>query len=289
MTGIVFDIQKFCVHDGPGIRTTVFLKGCMMSCLWCHNPESLQQKIQLSYDNEKCLSCKACSQCPNEVHVFEEQNHTVNFKNCKACGKCIELCPVNALKLIGKEMTVDEIMSQVLKDKKYYDSSSGGVTFSGGESTMQFDFLLELLKASKANGISTAIETNGIIPRERLEQLVELVDIFLFDFKATNETDHKNFTNVDKSIVLSSLEFLDSRSANIILRCPIIPNYNDNKEHFDAIKSLRNKYNSINSVDIMAYHDIGRHKWEQVGLDYKLKDVKSATPQEKERWEQLIK
>ncbi len=289
MTGIVFDIQKFCVHDGPGIRTTVFLKGCMMNCLWCHNPESLDQKIQLSFDSESCLSCKACLVCPNNVHVFEGQQHKVNFKDCKACGKCVEACQPKALKLIGKEMTVEEIMSEVLKDKKYYDSSSGGVTFSGGEATMQFDFLLELLKASKDSGISTAIETNGVVPKEKLEKLVDFVDIFLFDYKATNETQHKNFTRVDKSKVMESLELLDSKNAKIILRCPIIPGYNDNDEHFQAIRELKSKYTSISSVEIMAYHDIGRHKWEQVGLDYILKDLKSATKEDKEVWEQLIK
>ncbi len=289
MNGIVFDIQKFCVHDGPGIRTTVFLKGCMMNCLWCHNPEALSPKIQLSYDKEKCNMCGACSECKNNVHEFDDKTHKVNFKNCKGCGLCVELCPASALKLIGKKMNAKDVIKEVLKDKKYYESSSGGVTFSGGEATMQFDFLLELLKLSKENGISTALETNGVIEEEKLKILLEYVDLFLFDYKATNDTKHKEFTKVSKSKVLSTLDFLNQNNAKIILRCPIIPTYNDNEEHFKAIKDIKDKYQNIISVDIMGYHDIGRHKWEQIGLDYKLKDLKSATKEQKLIWEEKIK
>lgn len=289
MKGIVFDIQKFCVHDGRGIRTTVFLKGCMMRCLWCHNPESLSPKIQLSYDKSKCSSCGSCKVCPNNVHKIESNIHTVEFNKCNACGLCIDNCPNVALKLIGEEMSSEYVISEVLKDKKYYDSSGGGVTFSGGEATMQFEFLLELLKLSKENGISTALETNGIVSQEHLEKLIEYTDLFLFDYKVTNVENHKLFTNFDRDKVLDTLEILNKKNAEVVLRCPIIPTVNDNIEHFDAIKEISGKYKNITSVDIMPYHDIGRYKWEQIGLEYTLMNLKTVDKEVKQSWEEMLK
>lgn len=289
MKGIVFDIQKFCLYDGPGIRTVVFLKGCTLNCLWCHNPESINRKIQLSYDKNKCNKCCACSMCNEGVHIVNSENHIVQFGNCKNCGLCVEVCPMNALKLVGKEVTAEEVVKEILKDKKYYDSSNGGVTFSGGEPTVQFEFLLELLKLCKQNNIMTALETNGIVSKNKLRELTKYVDIFLFDYKISDVEEHKKFTNMEIENVLASLEILNKENAQVVLRCPVIPTINDNIEHFRTIKKLKSKYSNIVSVDIMAYHSTGKYKWEQIGLEYSLMDIKTVDYEQKELWENLIR
>ncbi len=288
MKGIVFDIQKFSIHDGPGIRTTVFLKGCMMHCLWCHNPESLSPKIQLSYDKGSCTNCGACKVCPHGVHTHEHREHRVTFADCVACGDCVSNCPTQALTLIGKEMTPKEVIAEVVKDKRYYDSSGGGVTFSGGEATLQFDFLLELLKEARQEGISTALETNGVIEINRLQKLIPLVDIFLFDYKVTNPEKHLQYTGQSQDRVLASLDLLAQEEAETILRCPIIPGYNDNQQHFTAIRALKNRYPNITKVEVMAYHDSGRYNWENLGLPYTLMDVKNVSQEQKRLWEAAI-
>lgn len=289
MKGIVFDIQKFCLHDGPGIRTTVFLKGCDMRCQWCHNPESFEPKVQLGFLEKNCTLCRACEAvCPMKVHSFHDEKHHIKRDDCISCGRCVDACPADALKLIGKEIDTEEVIREVLKDKKYYQTSKGGVTFSGGEATMQFDFLKELLTKAKDNELHTALETNGLINAERLKVLCQLVDLFLFDYKLTNNEEHKRWTGVGNDVISSNLELLSKDGKEVILRCPIIPGVNDTEEHFEGIKAVKERYSNISKAEIMAYHDIGRNKWKEVGLDYKLQELKSATSDEKKKWESLI-
>ena len=189
MVGIVMDIQKFCLQDGPGIRTTIFLKGCNMKCKWCHNPESMELAPVLMYLSEKCIGCKACvRECSNGVHFFEEKTHKIDRSKCTACGACVDTCLYQALSISGTFMTVDEVMKEIVKDDKYYTSSDGGVTFSGGEATLQFNFLLELMKRCKEKGYSVALDTNGLVSPERLKELAKLTDVFLLDYKVTGES-----------------------------------------------------------------------------------------------------
>lgn len=288
--GIVFDIQKFCVHDGPGIRTSVFLKGCMMRCPWCHNPESTKKEIQLSFESGRCVSCGKCTEvCSCGVHsILPGGGHKVDYNKCIACGKCAAKCPLDCLKLIGKEMSVREVMDEVVKDRKYYQSSGGGVTFTGGEPTVQFDFLAALLALAKEENLHTCIETNGVISRERIIALAKLTDLFLLDYKATGKA-HKVLTGVDEKVVLDTLDTLDELGCPVILRCPVVQGINDSEEHFVAIKKIRRSFFCVMDVEILPYHSFGVHKWRSIGADCSLEPLKSATPEMKAEWEEKIR
>jgi pyruvate formate lyase activating enzyme len=285
--GIVFDIQRFSVYDGPGIRTSVFLKGCMMRCPWCHNPESLRPEPQLAFTADQCLMCGRCAAvCPEGVHTFGE-GHKVDFPRCKACGRCVAACPAGCLKIFGREMSAEQVMAYVLKDEKYYRGSGGGITVTGGEPTFQYDFLMELLRSARRSGLNTCIETNGIIDRERLLRLLPLVDLFLLDYKATGGG-YPRFTLFDEKRVVDTLDILEANLARVVLRCPIIPGYNDTEEHFAAVRALRKKYRCIQAAEIMAYHSSALRKWRSLGMAYALEGLGSASKEQKELWEKKI-
>lgn len=287
--GVVFDIQKFSMHDGPGIRTTVFLKGCNIRCLWCHNPESFIVAPQLSFNRENCSSCGACIRiCPAGVHRMTEEGHQVDFSRCIACGTCIGECPRHCLKIFGKEMSSEEVFEEVKKDNIYYLSSGGGVTISGGEPTVQFEFLMEILRRCKESEIHTCVETNGIVSEHKFQKLAELVDMFLLDYKATGEERHKELTGYTNQDMLHNLAYLASIGKPVLLRCPIIPGINDTEEHFQKIREWRQKYSNIKSVEIMAYHSLGKTKWDSLGKDYKLHEIGDTDATLKKRWEEKV-
>lgn len=287
--GIVFDIQKFSVHDGPGIRTTVFLKGCNIRCLWCHNPESFTVLPQLSYSRTKCVSCGACVRvCPTGVHRITAAGHQVDFSRCKACGACIEECPEQCLKIFGREMSAEEVLTEVLKDKVYYESSGGGVTVSGGEPTVQFEFLMELLRLCKEAGLHTCVETNGVVTEEKFREMAALVDLFLLDYKATGSQQHKELTGHTNEKVLENLRYLADIGKAVILRCPVIPGLNDTEEHFQTIREWKHRYPNIDHVEIMAYHSLGKSKWDSLGKDYSLKEMEDVDVALKKQWEEKI-
>lgn len=285
MEGIVMDIQKFCLQDGPGIRTTVFLKGCNMKCKWCHNPESMELEPVLMFQKEKCSRCGSCEGvCPGKVHSLAEGIHTIERQRCTACGACVKVCMNEALSITGEKMDSSRVMEEVEKDEKYYRSSGGGVTFSGGEATIQYEFLLDLLKESKKRGYHTALETNGFLSRKHLEGLHPYTDLFLLDYKITGE-DHKKWTGASGEGVEKTLDFLQEKGCAVTLRCPVIPGINDNQMHFEAIRKKKEKYSCISKVEIMAYHSIGKMKWEQCGKQYSLGHIKTVKAEEKKLWE----
>ena len=271
--GTVFNIQKFCINDGPGIRTTVFLKGCMLDCKWCHNPESKKSRPQLMLHAERCIGCGECaSVCPHGLHSFEDGIHTIDRDSCSACGSCADVC-VGALELCGYERTVDEIMAEVLKDSAFYKNSGGGMTLSGGEPFMQHEFALELLKSAKEHGLHTCIETCGYVDTKILEKFIPYVDIFLWDIKETDDERHKQYTGVSNAKILSNLSLLNEKGASVVLRCPLIPGYNLRDEHLYAIGELAESLGCVTRVDVEPYHPLGSSKSQALGIDYPLGDT----------------
>ena len=275
MTGKILNVQRFCTHDGPGIRTTVFLKGCPLHCVWCHNPESQARHAEILYNEERCVNCLRCvAACPNGQHRAAEGKHLFDREGCVACGKCVSpLC--GALELFGKPTTAEEILEEVLRDKPFYDNSGGGLTLSGGEPLYQVDFCLELLQKAKANGLHVCMETCGLTTPEILEKVAPLVDIFLFDYKETDPERHKAYTGADNAQILQNLRRLNALGKQIVLRCPIIPTLNDREDHFAGIGRLAEELSCVSEVCVEPYHAYGSSKYGRLGKAYALPQVKA--------------
>lgn len=264
MNGMIFDIQRSSVVDGPGIRTTVFLKGCNLKCKWCHNPESQSFKQQMMFYKDKCTGCGKCKEvCPN------------NLEKCDFCGKCVLYCPHDARQLCGKEYSADEVIKEVIKDKIFYETSCGGVTFSGGECMMQIDFLEEVLKKCKENEIHTAVDTAGNVSWESFERILPYTDLFLYDVKCFTEELHKEGTGVSNKKILENLRKIsESFSGDIIIRIPVITGFNDDIEELkkiaDMLKSIKHT-----SVELLPYHRMGENKYNAIDMEYTSYEVPS--------------
>ncbi len=248
MDGLIFDIQKFCINDGPGIRTTVFFKGCPLHCVWCHNPESQSRDRQIMFYADKCTHCGKC------------KNLTIDNTDF--------LCPNEAKEICGKTISSDEVITEVMKDYEFYKNSGGGITLSGGEPLFQFDFALELLCKAKENNLHTAIETCGFADKNKIMQIAEHTDLFLFDFKEADHELHKTYTGVDNALIMENLSLLNELKKDIILRCPIIPGYNDRQENYDKISELANTITSIKNIEIEPYHALGEGKYAALEKQY---------------------
>ncbi|NSW53232.1 MAG: glycyl-radical enzyme activating protein [Anaerolineae bacterium] len=286
MTGLVFDIQRCSLHDGPGIRTTVFLKGCQLNCQWCHNPESIAFGPELFYTAEDCIDCLACvAACQfGAQQAGANGTHGFDHARCTACGACVAVCPVNALKLVGTPMTVEAVMAQVERDRDFYRRSGGGGTLSGGEPMMQFAFTRALLSAAKEAGIHTALETNGAAPWEHYAELLPLVDLVLFDFKATDSAIHRQLTGMGNERILENLERLYRAGKPIVLRCPLVPGINDDAGHLRGIAAVSQRYPQLSGIEVMAYHNLGTAKSVRLGATAPLPGLPSATPDQRSRW-----
>ena len=265
MKAIISDIKHFAVHDGDGIRTTVFFKGCPLKCVWCHNPEGIGYKPQLAYYENKCIGCMECeSACRYGAHS-SDGFHVFDREKCIGCGSCESVCLGDALKFYGKSVTVEKLLPKLLEDKAFYDNSGGGVTLSGGECLMQADFCEELLKALKEKGIHTAVDTCGFVSRTVLDRVMPYTDIFLYDLKAFDEETHIRCTGQSNALILENLRYLDSCGKKCEIRIPYVPGYNDDQmEKLAAfVKTLKN----VTKVKVLAYHNYAGSKYESLGME----------------------
>jgi pyruvate formate lyase activating enzyme len=279
--GIVFDIQHYAIYDGPGIRTTVFFKGCPLRCAWCHNPESQRPAPEVGYVRERCQACGSCvAVCPAGALQLTDEGVRRDVKLCKACAMCVEACPNGARELIGREMSVADVVDGVVRDKPFYDNSGGGVTLSGGEPTMQRDFLLSLLAALKREGIHTALETCGFFQENLVDSLVAVVDVFLYDIKHIDLEAHKRFTGVSSERVLNNFTaILDSvGSQRILPRVPVIPGFNADLQVLDEITDFLRQAGYSGPVHLMPYNRMARTKYEKVGMGSKYADMGELAP-----------
>ena len=269
-TGTVFNIQRYSIHDGPGIRTTVFLKWCPLNCWWCQNPESQLSGREMVFWEDRCIGCGACSTiCPSGAIQIKNGIPVTEKEKCILCGKCIEKCPALAREMIGKKITAEEIIKEVEKDLVFYEESGGGVTFSGGEPLGQSEFLEELLNACQKKKIHTAVDTSGYVSWEILNKISSKVDLFLYDLKIMDSERHKKYTGVSNELILENLKKLSSVHNNIFVRFPVIPGINDDyqniKEMGEFLSSLK-----VTQVNLLPYHYIGVDKYRRLGRTYKL-------------------
>lgn len=258
--GIIFDVQRNSFVDGPGIRTSVFFKGCNLRCVWCHNPEGYSQNEELMFYKDKCVGCGKCKEvCPNGLN------------SCSLCKKCVPVCTSGARMICGKEYTADELMKEIVKDKAFYASSGGGVTFSGGECMLQIDFLEEILKKCKEHQIHTAIDTAGCVPRSYFERVIPYTDMFLYDIKAFDEAVHVKYTGKSNKLILDNLIYLDSLGKEVEIRIPYVPGCNDGE--MEKIAKFLSLTKNIKSVKILPYHSYAESKYLSLGMKSTLQDI----------------
>lgn len=287
---IIFDIQRASLHDGPGIRTTIFLKGCPLDCLWCHNPEAIKSKRQLFFYADKCTQCGDCEKvCEDDVHHLIDGKHTIDYDKCTFCGKCVAACNFNALKIIGAEMSTDEVMLEIMADLDFYTNSGGGMTLSGGEPLAQFSFSIELLNRCRENGVNTCVETSGFVSAEQFKKVLPLVDVFLFDYKVTGSEEHRKYTGVPNERILENLEMAYQYGIPIILRCIIVPGINDNEKHFNALAALHKKYPKLLGIEVLPYHTMGNNKRTSIGVDETLTHLQTVPPEVSGKWIEKLK
>lgn len=269
-SGMVFDIQRICVHDGPGIRTSVFLKGCSLHCFWCHNPESIKGHRQLMVFPQKCIACGDCvTACKQGANQINDGVHRFNRDLCIECGQCAKTCEAKALVMSGNVMTVTEVMDEIVKDIAFYKTSNGGATFTGGEPLLQIDFLEELVMACKDQNIHTAIETAGNVSWESFKRILPYTDLFLYDLKVLNPTLHKQVTGSYNERCLSNLRQLADQGCRVKVRIPIIPHVNDSEEFIQEVKLFLGGINGNIEVELLPFHKMGRSKYDSLELDYK--------------------
>lgn len=286
--GIIFNIQKFSIHDGPGIRTTVFFKGCPLRCKWCSNPESQLNSVQILWDQSKCSRCKTCiSVCKQNAIELIHNRITINDKKCMGCLQCVSTCPNEALKNEGEYKEIDEIINKCLQDKDFYEESNGGVTLSGGEGMSQPTFLKELVSALKKENIHVAIETTGYIDHEVFKELSTLFDLLLFDVKHYDSNKHFEGTGVYNDLIVQNLKWAIENGINVLPRIPVIPDFNSSLEDARRIADLLNDVGA-KSAQLLPFHQFGEKKYDMLNKVYTLKDMKALHPEDLKDYQEVF-
>ncbi len=280
--GWVFDIKRYAVHDGPGVRTAVFFKGCSLACIWCHNPESVSGQPELCLYPQRCIGCGACVQvCPNGVHEFAaDGDHLLHRERCDLCGKCAYGCYAEALVMIGKKMSVEQVMEVLRQDRAFYEASDGGVTLTGGEPLVQAHFAAALLRACQAEGLHTALDTSGHIGWAAIEEALPYVDLILYDVKHVDPDEHKRFTGSTNDLAQEHLRRLSQTGVPIEIRIPVVPTANDAPEHLAAMGRFIGSLNNIVAVRLLPYHHLAGSKYAGIGRPNTMPQV--ATPSQEE-------
>ncbi|WED22564.1 glycyl-radical enzyme activating protein [Vibrio sp. JC009] len=264
---LISNIQRFSLDDGPGIRTTIFFKGCNLRCAWCHNPETIGSLPTLQFIASNCTSCGNCSPvCTQKAHKTEGYVHSFDRTKCIGCGDCVESCAQDALELIGKSYSPGKLFTEIVKDRHYYSTSGGGVTFSGGEAALQVDFILEVAKLCKAEGISMVLDTAGNVPFKSIEKLLPYISLFLYDLKCIDSEKHKRWTKVDNRRIIRNLQLIDQSKAKYVVRIPVIPNFNTSVEEHSRIAQFVATLSNPSQVQLLPYHSYGAGKYEAIGL-----------------------
>jgi len=279
ITGFVFDIKKYAIHDGPGSRTTVFFKGCPLQCQWCQNPESWKREPELGLRTGRCVRCGQCAEvCTRQAITFTEDQPVTDVNICNLCGECVDACMAGAREIIGQEMTVGDVMIEIEKDVVFYDQSGGGVTFSGGEPLMQPEFLLALLNQCQTQGIHTAVDTSCYAEPQIVESISKKTDLFLCDLKHMDSDIHKRFTGVENNLILDNIKHLSEAGKEIIIRIPVIPDFNDDQTNIEATGKFAASLPSVSGIDILPYNRGGTEKSARLSAGTKL--MKTETPDE---------
>jgi len=278
--GLVFDIQRFSIHDGPGIRTTVFFKGCPLKCMWCANPESLNPFPEIMFNEARCTNCYKCiSVCPSEAIMQRSGTVFIDRKKCDGCGKCVDVCYSRALNLCGRYMSSEEVLNEVERDVPFYETSNGGMTASGGEPLMQHKFLTEFFVGAHERGIHTALETSGYASWKIFSKVLKHTDLVLYDLKTVDPKIHKEVTGVTNGLILENIERISHEGVPTVVRIPVIPNYNIvTEEDIRNIGKFVKKLGGIERIDLLPYHRLGEIKYRWLDRKYKVK----ANPPRKE-------
>lgn len=278
-TALTFNIQQFSTEDGPGIRTTVFMKRCPLRCVWCHNPEGMSPHRDLMWYDARCIAARECLRvCSENALTLTPSGMMIDRKRCTMCGKCADACPASALEIIGKEWNAQELLVELLKDKVFYETSGGGITFSGGEPMMQIDFLCEILPHCKDAGLHVALDTCGAVSPERYQRVIDWLDLALFDLKIFDCAKHQQATGVGNDLILDNARLLAVRGVPMWIRTPIIPGYTDDLTNIESIAHfIRDELPSVERWDLLAYTNLGKPKYHRLDLPYALENVPLPT------------
>lgn len=288
----VIDIQRYSIHDGDGIRTSIFFKGCPLRCAWCHNPESQQKRPELLWNREKCTGCGWCETiCPQKAIVMERGVPVLNREKCTGCGNCVVECLESARSLSGESKTVRQLLEAGEKDQMFYEESGGGVTLSGGEvmAVQPFEEIVELCRGFFEKGISVFIDTSGFAPWERFDSILPYVTAFLYDIKAMNPEAHQKWVGVDNKLILDNLQKLSAAGADIRLRLPLVSGINDSREDIEAILQLLQGSVHVRKIHLLPYHDIGKNKYARLGRDYDEAALAPPTPEHLEELAEILR